>query len=116
MQVRDRPIKCVAGKEMSILPAIENAFLIIKDDVIDSYGTMSEFNDSATFDLEIDATGRFVFPAFVDSHTHLVFAASREGEFVDKIKGLPSTENAAHGGGILQSAKKLHSISADLFD
>ncbi len=113
VQVRDRPIKCVAGKEMSILPAIENAFLIIKDDVIDSYGTMSEFNDSATFDLEIDATGRFVFPAFVDSHTHLVFAASREGEFVDKIKGLTYTEIAAKGGGILNSAKKLQSISEE---
>ncbi|MEO1100130.1 MAG: imidazolonepropionase, partial [Bacteroidota bacterium] len=113
VQVRDRPIKWVAGKEMSILPAIENAFLIIKDDVIDSYGTMSEFNDSATFDLEIDATGRFVFPAFVDSHTHLVFAASREGEFVDKIKGLTYTEIAAKGGGILNSAKKLQSISEE---
>ncbi|MEM1406843.1 MAG: imidazolonepropionase, partial [Bacteroidota bacterium] len=113
VQIRETPVKWVTGKEMSILPYIENAFLIVKDDVVDAYGPMSNFDDSITFDMEIDAEGRFVFPAFVDSHTHLVFAASREGEFVDKIKGLTYAEIAVKGGGILNSAKKLQSISEE---
>lgn len=96
------------GKELATLPCIENAFLVVKDGVIAAYGVMDEIG-SRENDIKntIDATGQFVLPAWCDSHTHLVFAASREDEFVDKIKGLSYTEIAAKGGGILNSAKKL---------
>ncbi len=63
--------------------------------------------------MEIDASGKFVFPSFCDSHTHLVYAGSRETEFTDKIRGLSYEEIAKRGGGILNSAKKLHDTSED---
>ena len=95
----------VRGKEMSNLPSIKNAFLLIKNERIADFGSMDRVPERA--EQEIDATGKFVFPSFCDSHTHLVFAASREGEFVDRIKGLSYEEIAARGGGILNSAQKL---------
>lgn len=113
VQVREKPISWVAGEDMSFLPVIEDAYLIIKNDFIDSYGVMHQLNDSRHFDHTIDAFGRFVFPTFVDSHTHLVFAASRESEFVNKIKGLTYAEIAANGGGILNSAKRLQNTSEE---
>ncbi len=97
------------------LPVIEDAFLLIEDGLIVEFGAM--------FELEIkvpqlpkniiDATEQFVLPAWVDSHTHIVFAGSRENEFVDKINGLSYAEIAAKGGGILNSAKKLNETSED---
>lgn len=96
---------------MAHVPVIEDAFLTIEDGLISAFGKMDEFEDRG-FDT-IDATGRFVLPGFVDSHTHLVFAASREGEFVDKIKGLSYAEIAAKGGGILNSAKRLQQTSEE---
>ena len=106
--------KPLRGKELAVLPCIENAFLIIEDDVITNYGLMTELSSIVHLPLSIvDASGQFVLPAWCDSHTHLVFPASREDEFIDKIKGLSYAEIAAKGGGILNSAKKLATTSED---
>jgi imidazolonepropionase len=98
-----------AGAEMKQLPSIEDAFLAIEDGVIIAYGPMAEWGGITDWrDLEvIDADGCYVLPAFCDSHTHTVFAASREEEFVDRINGLTYEEIALKGGGILNSARKL---------
>lgn len=110
-QVREPNIGYVAGNAMSELPVIANAYLHISNGKIFDYGKME---DAPVFHGEIiDASNRFVFPSFVDSHTHLVFAASREEEFVMKIKGATYAEIAAKGGGILNSAKKLRATSED---
>lgn len=102
------------GKELSNLPCIEDAFLIIEDDRIAGYGAMKDVKFRvADFTSHFDATGKMVLPSWCDSHTHLVFAGSRENEFVAKIKGLSYAEIAAKGGGILNSAKKLNAISED---
>lgn len=102
------------GKELSNLPCIENAFLIIEDDHIAEYGSMKEVKFRvADFTSHFDAKGKMILPSWCDSHTHLVFAGSREAEFVDKIKGLSYAEIAAKGGGILHSAKKLNATSED---
>ncbi|HEY1021907.1 MAG TPA: imidazolonepropionase [Flavisolibacter sp.] len=102
------------GTELSHLPCIDNSYLVVEDGYIASYGEMSELlfkpND---FEQHVDATGRMVLPAWCDSHTHLVFAGSREDEFVDKLKGLSYAEIAAKGGGILNSARKLNEIAED---
>ena len=105
----------VKGKAMSRVPIIENAFLAIEDDEIIAYGAMDDMmgiDDWRNLEI-IDATGKYVFPAFCDSHTHIVFAKSREGEFVDKIRGLSYEEIAAKGGGILNSARALQQASED---
>ncbi len=109
--------KLLRGKELAELPCIENAFLEIQEGIISNYGPMAAYQEKSTVpDKIIDAAGQFVLPTWCDSHTHLVFAASREEEFVDKIKGLSYAEIAAKGGGILNSAKKLNDTSeAELF-
>ena len=117
------------GKEMSQLETIKDAYLLIEDGIISKYGTMSEFDTprpSATTlqegmvenaDVVVDATGKIVCPSFCDSHTHLVYANSREHEFVDKIRGLSYEEIAKRGGGILNSAKATAAASEDeLYD
>lgn len=98
----------VAGAELSNLPTVKNAFLLIENQRIADFGQMKNCPERA--DQEMDATGRFVFPSWVDSHTHLVFAASREGEWVDRIRGLSYEEISNRGGGILNSARKLQSM------
>jgi imidazolonepropionase len=103
------------GKELAELPCISNAYLLIEDDTIVSYGPMEQLapaNRSLPANV-IDATGKLVMPAWCDSHTHLVFAASRENEFIDKLKGLSYAEIAARGGGILNSARRLNDASED---
>ena len=107
------------GSALSELPILENAFLAIEDGIIMQYGLMQEFqNQVDDDDFEVyDAKGASVLPCWCDSHTHLVFAASRESEFIDKIKGLTYAEIAANGGGILNSADKLrHATEAELFE
>jgi imidazolonepropionase len=100
------------GKQLAKLPCIENAYLIIQDGTIAAFGKMSEFvHRGDDFTGQVDASGQTILPAWCDSHTHLVFAASREEEFIDKIKGLSYAGIAAKGGGILNSAKKLNAIS-----
>ena len=100
------------GKELAVLPCIENAYLVIENGIIAEYGVMDHlgWTDNNNDNL-IDASGQFVMPTWCDSHTHLVFATSRETEFVDKIKGLSYAAIAAKGGGILNSAKKLNEAS-----
>ena len=87
VQVEETPRLKVCGKDMAKLATIKNAYLIIEDDKIAEFGTMENLAEQR-FDKEIDATGRMVFPSFCDSHTHLIYAGSREIEYIDKIKGL----------------------------
>lgn len=102
------------GKELAQLPCIENAYLLIEDDEIARYGRMEDLSTiNQQPSTTIDASGQFILPAWCDSHTHLVFAASRENEFIDKLKGLTYAEIAAKGGGILNSAKKINETTED---
>lgn len=103
------------GQDLSALNTIENAFLAIEDGKIAYYGPMSDMQGIVDWrNLEvIDAEGKFVMPTFCDSHTHIVFAASRESEFVDRLKGLTYEEIGKKGGGILNSANKLANMSED---
>lgn len=112
VQVREKNINVVAGGAMRELPVLENAYLAITGDRITAFGRMQELSSREASKV-IDASGCFVFPSFVDSHTHVVFAATREEEFVMKIKGATYQEIAAKGGGILNSAKKLQAVSED---
>ncbi len=113
VQVRDSTPVFLAGAAMAELPVLSNAYLLIENGRIKDYGAMSVLLPDTQAAQTIDASDRFVFPSFVDSHTHLVFAASREDEFVMKIKGATYEEIAAKGGGILNSAKKLQQASED---
>lgn len=100
------------GAEMNSAEQIHNAFLIAEDGVITRYGRMEEMGEVEA-DEVVDASGRVVFPAFCDSHSHIVYAGSREGEFRDKIAGMTYEEVAARGGGILNSADRLAEASED---
>jgi imidazolonepropionase len=108
----------VSGKEMSEINTINDAFLYIKNGFIEDFGKMGDLNtdeilkENKHIDI-IDASGKYVFPSFCDSHTHLVYSGSREIEYTDKIRGLSYLEIAKRGGGILNSAKKLHETSED---
>ncbi|MBK8226897.1 MAG: imidazolonepropionase [Flavobacteriales bacterium] len=108
-------VQRVAGAEMARLPIIVDGWMLIEAGRIAALGTMSEFPGVADWsDLTvIDASGRYVLPGWCDPHTHTVFAAPREEEFVDKIKGLSYQEIAARGGGILNSAAKLRAMDED---
>jgi len=99
----------VAGAAMDAVPYIDNAWVLIENKKIHSFGSMSNLPDTHA-DEHIDATGRMVLPAWCDSHTHLVFAAPRDGEFVDRIKGVSYEEIARRGGGILNSARRLNEM------
>ncbi len=121
VQAGDRDRIVVSGAAMSELDTINDAFLLMSDGMIKDFGKMAELGkDDHTGEEEyeiIDASGRMVFPAFCDPHTHLVYAGSREKEYIDKIRGLSYSEIAAAGGGILNSAKLLHDTSEDeLYD
>lgn len=103
------------GKELAELPFIENSFLLVEDGIIAAYGAMYELELKVPQlpKAVVDAAGQFVMPCWCDSHTHIVFAGSRENEFVDKIKGLSYAEIAARGGGILNSSEKLNACSEE---
>lgn len=104
--------KLLRGKELAKLPCIDDAYIIIEDGIISGIGRSGEvLNPKSKFKSIINAEEQVVLPAWCDSHTHLVFAASREEEFVDKIKGLSYADIAAKGGGILNSARKLNAAS-----
>ena len=115
VQVGENIPTLLRGSEMKTLPIVENAYLALEDGEVVAYGKMEEWEGILDWrDLEvIDAEGKFVLPAFCDSHTHIVFAASREEEFVDRINGLSYEEIAARGGGILNSARKLNQMSEE---
>lgn len=109
----------VSGKEMQNLPVLEDAWLAVEDGIIANYGLMKDWPGIIDWrDLEvIDASGKYIFPSWVDSHTHTVYAGSREGEFVDRIHGLSYEEIAARGGGIINSAARLAKASEqELYD
>jgi imidazolonepropionase len=112
LQVREPNIEKVSGAAMAELPLIKNAFLFIENDCITNYGNMADL-PQLNQDKIIDASGCIVFPAWCDSHTHLVYAGNRSQEFVDRIKGLSYEEIASKGGGILNSAKKLNETTED---
>ena len=101
----------LCGEEMNVLQSIDNAYLIADEGVIKDFG---EMKNCPNLDVEtIDASGKMVLPAFCDSHSHIVFAGSRESEFLDKINGLSYEDIAKRGGGILNSAKLLHQTSEE---
>lgn len=102
------------GAEMSQLKSISDAWLLVEDGRFKAFGAMAEIpSEGIAADQTIDAKGGTVLPAWCDPHTHLVYAGSREGEFVDKIMGLSYAEIARRGGGILNSADLLHTLSED---
>lgn len=112
----------VCGKQMSKLPVIKDAFLYVESGRIMDFGPMEDMNIKREryFSMSnkiIDATGKYVLPTWCDSHSHIVYAGSREKEFVDKIKGLSYEEIAKRGGGILNSAKLIQKTSEeDLYE
>ncbi|MBE6208438.1 MAG: imidazolonepropionase [Rikenellaceae bacterium] len=102
----------IAGRAMDQLGRIDNAYLLAEDGRIASFGPMEEL-PSLDADEVLDAEGGTLFPSFCDSHTHLVYAGSREQEFLDKIHGLSYEEIARRGGGILNSADRLHEATEE---
>lgn len=114
IQVSDHSPKIKSGDKQGELSTLDNAWLLIKDDIIIDFGSMDQPYDTKGKTIpSLNADGKFVFPSWCDSHTHLVFAGSRESEFVDKINGLGYEEIAANGGGILNSAKRLQDATED---
>lgn len=112
LQVRSETVSKVSGADMAILPTIKNAYLLLEDAKILDFGEM-KVCPKIQVDKTIDATGKIVLPAWCDSHTHLVYAGNRELEFVDRINGLSYEEIAKRGGGILNSAKRVHETTED---
>tara|TARA_B100000768_G_C11282013_1_gene379186 strand:+ start:1803 stop:3035 length:1233 start_codon:yes stop_codon:yes gene_type:complete len=112
IQVRDKSVDKVSGKDMSVLPTIKNAFLLIENEIISDFGSMEKLGITKA-DTIIDVTGKLILPTWCDSHTHLVFADTREEEFVNRINGLSYEQIAQKGGGILNSAKKLQNKPED---
>jgi len=112
IQCRTENISFVSGKDMSFLPSIDNAYLVIKNGKISDFGKMQDFKETS-FNEVIDAKDRMILPSWCDSHTHIVFAGNRSKEFIDRIKGLSYEEIAARGGGILNSAKLLQNTSKE---
>lgn len=119
INVRENTPSALSGEQLGVLPCIEDAYLITDGDSIIDFGEMSEIEEGQLAAIEqsvdkvIDATGRMVFPSYCDSHTHLVYAGSREMEFSDKLRGLSYQEIARRGGGILNSVDLLHNTSED---
>lgn len=105
--------RCLKGEEMLKLNTIEHAFLYVENGRIVDYGSRVDIPQIGRDVLVVDAEGGAVLPSFCDSHTHVVYAGSREGEFVDKIRGLSYAEIAKRGGGILNSADRLHELSEE---
>ena len=116
LQVREPNIDKVCGLNMAILPSITNAYLTIDNNLISDFGLMINC-PTGDFDKTINAAGKTVLPSWCDSHTHIVYAGNRVGEFADRISGLSYEQIANNGGGILNSAKKLQEIDeTELFN
>jgi imidazolonepropionase len=121
VQAEEKPRLKASGKEMTRLPVLHDAWVFIDKGRIIDFGTGANFEKVAhqvagmpeSLLNTIDATGKLVFPSFCDSHTHLVYAGSREIEYIDKIRGLSYEEIARRGGGILNSAKRLHEATEE---
>ena len=114
--IQNNFLPAIKGHDLNTVEHLEQAWMLIEDDRIIDFGSMEHF-PSGNYDQEINVSGKLVFPTWCDSHTHLVFPKTREEEFVDRINGLTYEQIAANGGGILNSAKHLTSISsAQLFE
>ncbi len=116
VQIIDDGVNKRSGNDMANIDTIKDAYLIIEGELIAGYGRMEDLDkeyQDISIDKTIDATGKMVFPAFVDSHTHLVYDGSREIEYIDKIKGLSYEEIAKRGGGIINSAKRIANVSME---
>ncbi|MBC7695376.1 MAG: imidazolonepropionase [Burkholderiales bacterium] len=115
VQVRDASVLKVSGAEMKELPCIDNAWMAVDNGLIADYGPMEDFPGVEDWKgLEIiDCEGKLILPCYADSHTHIVYAGNREGEFVDRINGLSYEEIFERGGGILNSAKRVHEATED---
>ena len=113
VQIREAGIKWIAGRNMVDVPAIENAFIYLKEGKIEAFGKMESISSVINPGRVIDASGKMVMPTFCDSHTHIVYAGSREIEYSDKIRGLSYEEIARRGGGILNSSRLLHDTSEE---
>jgi len=114
IQTNNANSQLLKGKEMGKLSSISNAWIKIKDGTIEDFGSMNNPYSGNFENVQmLDATGKMVFPSWCDSHTHIVYAGSREMEFVDKINGLGYEEIAANGGGILNSAKRLRNATEE---
>lgn len=117
--IRDASVRILKGEQLQELPGIENAYLFVESGKIAAYGKMEELPAMLSAKNHeagetIDASGRLVLPCYCDSHTHLVFADTRENEFIYKIQGLTYEAIAAKGGGILNSARKLRDMPGEL--
>lgn len=114
--IQNNFLPAIKGHDLNSVEHLEQAWMLIEDDRIIDFGSMEHF-PSGNYDQEINVAGKLVFPTWCDSHTHLVFPKTREEEFVDRINGLTYEQIAANGGGILNSAKHLATISsAQLFE
>lgn len=116
VQVEEQPVRKVSGIDMAGLMTVRDAWLLAEDGRIADFGDMADLDPSlpdSRNTMVLDVTGRMVFPSFCDSHTHLVYAGSREIEYIDKIKGLSYEEIARRGGGILNSARRLHEATEE---
>jgi imidazolonepropionase len=116
VQVENQPKQLVSGQDMAVTESISDAYLFIDGELISSFGSMKDLSDELLSGVSrwhkvIDASGKMVFPCWCDPHTHLVFPESRELEYTDKIRGLSYEEIARRGGGILNSAGKMHLAS-----
>nr|HMU03917.1 imidazolonepropionase [Saprospiraceae bacterium] len=109
IQTQDHNFK--KGQEMSQVSTLEHGFILIENEKIADFGPMTDAPDRA--DIVMDATDRLVLPSWCDSHTHIVYAAGREGEYVDRLRGVSYEEIAKKGGGILNSANKLQVTSEE---
>ncbi len=110
----EEPAVWIQGKSMATIPTLKNAYLHIEGEEIRGFGRMEDLEGlSIETDRVINAKGRMVFPSWCDSHTHLVYPASREIEYIDKIRGLSYEEIASRGGGILNSARRMQDVSED---
>ena len=116
VQCDDKNLKFRAGNDMNCLNTIDNAYIEIENGKISSFGNMDQWNGITDWNSTtiIDAEEGLVLPTFCDSHTHLVFAESRESEFNDRINGITYQQIAKNGGGILNSAKKIHQIDEEI--
>ncbi len=114
-QVREPDCSFIKGNDMSTVTSLYDAWLAVENDLIVGYGAMEDWpgiSDWSNLEI-IDADGKIVLPTYCDSHTHIVFAGSREGEFVDRINGLSYEEIALRGGGIINSAKKMQAATQE---
>ena len=113
LQVRELKTSYVSGKEMSVIPSIKSAYLLIDNGIIEDFGEMKNSPKNLDNFNIVDCNGKMVLPSWCDSHTHIVYAGNRSNEFIDRIKGLSYNEIANNGGGILNSVDILRNTNKE---